>query len=611
MSRLVEGAVQRQTAVTAAPEATDRPLLKGGEVSDQVAQLRMQLNIAGADPQLPGSREYDADAIDAVKKFQAKHGLQADGQPGPKTWGMLDAIARDRVPDQDQMNDSAKKPPPPTSSSTAGDYDAARTLYRALYRTGNLPPEIRDQFAWNWAASEHHLGNYDQALSLYQEFLETPGTTLHDHRDALNRIQECRSHLPPRATESSVTEERGAQADKDRPEATDRPLLKGGEVSDQVAQLRMQLNIAGADPQLPPSREYDADAIEAVKHFQAKHGLQADGQPGPKTWGILDAIARDRVPDQDQMNDSAKKPPPPTSSTTPATTTPPAPSTAPSTAPATSPPKSAANSSGTGPPANTTSATTTKPSASTKNSSKPPAPPSTTTATPSTASKNAAATSHPAPPNPASPKNAAHRQTRTARGDGRPLLKGGEVSDQVAQLRMQLNIAGADPQLPGSTRSTTPTRSTAVKKFQAKHGLQADGQAGPKTWGMLDAIARDRVPDQDQMNDIREKATAADKLYDAGDYDAARTLYRSLYRTGNLPPEIRSQFVWNWAASEHHLGNYDQALDLYQEFLETPGTTLHDHRDALNRIQECRSHLPPRATESSVTEEREKALAAG
>ena len=402
MSRLVEGAVQRKTAVTAAPEATDRPLLKGGEVSDQVAQLRMQLNIAGADPQLPASREYDADAIAAVKKFQAKHGLQPDGQPGPKTWGILDAIARDRVPDQDQMNDPREKAAAADELYAAGDYDAARTLYRSLYRTANLPLEIRDQFAWNWAACEHHLGNFDQALSLYQEFLETPGTTLHDHRDALNRIQECRAHLPPRATESSQTEERGAQADKDRPEATDRPLLKGGEVSDQVAQLRMQLNIAGADPQLPASREYDADAIEAVKKFQAKHGLQPDGQPGPKTWGMLDAIARDRVPDQDQMNDS------------------------------------------------------------------------------------------------------------------------------------------------------------------------------------------------------REKAAAADGLYAAGDYDAARTLYRALYRTTNLPPEIRDQFAWNWAACEHHLGNFDLALSLYQEYLETPGTSLHDHRDALNRIQECRAHLPPSATESSV-----------
>lgn len=208
VSRLVEEGVQRKTAVAAAPEATDRPLLKGGEVSDQVAQLRMQLNIAGADPQLPPSRLYDDDAIAAVKKFQTKHGLQADGQPGPKTWGMLDAIARDRVPDQDQMNDLREKAHAADVLYDAKDYDAARTLYRSLYRTGNLPAEVRAQFVWNWAACEHHLGNFDQALSLYQEFLTTPGSGLHDERDALNRIQECRSHLPPRATESSVTEER-------------------------------------------------------------------------------------------------------------------------------------------------------------------------------------------------------------------------------------------------------------------------------------------------------------------------------------------------------------------------------------------------------------------
>ena len=159
------------------------------------------------------------------------------------------------------------------------------------------------------------------------------------------------------------------------------------------------------------------------------------------------------------------------------------------------------------------------------------------------------------------------------------MLKGGEVSDQVAQLRMQLNIAGADPQLPGS-REYDAAAIEAVKKFQSKHGLQPDGQAGPKTWGMLDAIARDRVPDQDQMNDLREKATAADKLYEPATTTPPAPSTASLYRTGNLPAEIRDQFVWNWAACEHQLGNFDQALSLYQEYLETPGTSLHDHRDA-------------------------------
>jgi hypothetical protein len=208
VSRLVEGEVQRQTAVTAAPEATDRPLLKGGEESDQVAQLRMELNVAGTDPQLPPGRVYDEVAIEAVKKFQAKHGLQADGQAGPKTWGMLDAIARDRVPDQDSMNDLREKAAAADKLYEAGDYDAARTLYRSIYRTTTLPPEIRDQFTWNWAACEHQLGNFDLALSLYQEYLTNPGRSTRDQRDTLQRMRECRSHLPPRPTESSVTQDR-------------------------------------------------------------------------------------------------------------------------------------------------------------------------------------------------------------------------------------------------------------------------------------------------------------------------------------------------------------------------------------------------------------------
>lgn len=59
-----------------------------------------------------------------------------------------------------------------------------------------------------------------------------------------------------------------------------------------VAALQRALNRLGADPKLKVDGQAGPYTIEAVRKFQATHGLVTDGQAGSKTWAAIDdAIA--------------------------------------------------------------------------------------------------------------------------------------------------------------------------------------------------------------------------------------------------------------------------------------------------------------------------------
>jgi hypothetical protein len=53
--------------------------------------------------------------------------------------------------------------------------------------------------------------------------------------------------------------------------------------------LQIALNSFGYAPPLAVNGQYDDLTKAAVKWFQAKHSLAADGMPGPHTWAVIDA----------------------------------------------------------------------------------------------------------------------------------------------------------------------------------------------------------------------------------------------------------------------------------------------------------------------------------
>jgi N-acetylmuramoyl-L-alanine amidase len=66
---------------------------------------------------------------------------------------------------------------------------------------------------------------------------------------------------------------------------TTTPLLRLGDRGDAVRDLRVRLAEAGAA--LAPGTVFDADTEVAVREFQSRRGIRADGICGPETWGAL------------------------------------------------------------------------------------------------------------------------------------------------------------------------------------------------------------------------------------------------------------------------------------------------------------------------------------
>ena len=66
-------------------------------------------------------------------------------------------------------------------------------------------------------------------------------------------------------------------------------LLKKGDNNESVKQLQVKLG-------LDPVGNFGPRTEEAVKAFQAKHGLTADGIVGEKTWGLIMGVTSDAAP---------------------------------------------------------------------------------------------------------------------------------------------------------------------------------------------------------------------------------------------------------------------------------------------------------------------------
>jgi peptidoglycan hydrolase-like protein with peptidoglycan-binding domain len=74
-----------------------------------------------------------------------------------------------------------------------------------------------------------------------------------------------------------------------------RPLIQEGSTGPDVIEAILRLNLAGADPQVPPTEPFDARGTEAAKSFQTSHGLFPDGQIGQDTWPLLDQLDGGRL----------------------------------------------------------------------------------------------------------------------------------------------------------------------------------------------------------------------------------------------------------------------------------------------------------------------------
>lgn len=183
-----------------------------------------------------------------------------------------------------------------------------------------------------------------------------------------------------------------------------------------------------------------------------------------------------------------------------------------------------------------------------------------------------------------------------------PMLRVGSSGAAVNQLQAILNTFGATPPLAVDGQFGGGTRSGVVS-FQREHGLQADGIVGPKTWGALygtqptfgkdtsqqpvpeGAAVGYETPDEEWF----ALATRAKALVDAERFAEALPLLRRIYSLPELNASKRTNALRYIAICYHRLGQKEQAISAWEEFLAMPENTAGDHLYALEHLRELRT----------------------
>lgn len=143
--------------------------------------------------------------------------------------------------------------------------------------------------------------------ALYREWNFTPPPSPYERAAELARVLQASdlaaavdAYAPDlplyRALRAELLAQQGRLAVGDWPKVAAGPTLKPGASSSRVASLRARLAAAGERvSEARDKSHYDEALVEAVKRFQAAHGLQADGVLGAQTLEALNASPAQRV----------------------------------------------------------------------------------------------------------------------------------------------------------------------------------------------------------------------------------------------------------------------------------------------------------------------------
>ena len=161
--------------------------------------------------------------------------------------------------------------------------DAAIRLLHHLY-FGKVNPERLDP-DWNF---ERPIISGDP-VELFSDYIAADGYSVF--------VQEVAPKHPQYlALQSALPRYREIAAEGGWPEVPSDKVLKPGEDDERVPTLQRRLAVEGYLPStMPETTIYDPALEDAVKRFQSRHGLEADGVLGRKTFAALNATAEDRV----------------------------------------------------------------------------------------------------------------------------------------------------------------------------------------------------------------------------------------------------------------------------------------------------------------------------
>jgi len=125
------------------------------------------------------------------------------------------------------------------------------------------------------------------------------GAVLGDVAAAPDPGEALRQYAPPSfvygLVKRALADLRSRRAQSGWTQATDGPTLRKGDRGPRVAELRAILIERGDLPQGPKDEAFDDTLIDGVKHFQDRHGLDADGIYGRKMMAELSVPLSTRI----------------------------------------------------------------------------------------------------------------------------------------------------------------------------------------------------------------------------------------------------------------------------------------------------------------------------
>ncbi len=247
-------------------------------VGDDVRAVQEALLAAGFDPKgVDGSYGRNTEA--AVKAFQKANGLEADGIVGPITWAAL-MDREDDDPEEPEEPEVPEEPEEPEEPEVPDEPEVpymrllkltspymkgadVKAVQAALKAAGFDPKGVDGTFGPDTEAA---VKAYQKAKGLEADGIVGPKTW--------EKLMGSTGSTPQPPAEPVVPYTRLLKLAN--------PYMKGNDVK----AVQAALKAAGFDPK-GVDGTFGPNTEAAVKAFQKKKGLEADGIVGPKTWAKL------------------------------------------------------------------------------------------------------------------------------------------------------------------------------------------------------------------------------------------------------------------------------------------------------------------------------------
>lgn len=265
--------------------------LKLGSAGEEVRIIQRQLNRIGDNyPAIPKTNNtngiFGVDTEDAVKKFQQTFNLTVDGIVGKSTWYKIKSIYNgvkglsELYSEGITLSDAERIYPKQIQEGDTGINVRYLQYYLAViaYFDTDVPNVVVDGIFGE---------NTKQTVSSFQIKYGLPVTGVVD-RDTWNKIlkvyDDTLKALPPEYNSISAEIYPGR-------------FLSMGMTGDDVDALQHFLRLLSSQDSSIPTVEitgiYDKATFNAVKTFQQKYGLPANGIVGPVTWGKIVSVVNE------------------------------------------------------------------------------------------------------------------------------------------------------------------------------------------------------------------------------------------------------------------------------------------------------------------------------